>query len=332
MPIALTGDSENAPEPIIDFNEIYEELDKRTLAGFGGVAEYGITVRWDKNFLKVIYLTLLRREAFRAYGGVRFGGTITIEDAWKMGFDHICLASGAGQPTIIDLKNNLIRGIRKASDFLMALQLTGAAKASSLANLQVRLPAGVIGGGLTAIDTATELMAYYPVQVEKILNRYETLSNVYGEQAVRNRYDAEEITILDEFLAHGKEIAAERKRAEAVGEQPHFQPLVEKWGGVTLFYRKGMKDAPAYRQNHEEIAEALEEGIALAEGMSPQSALADQYGHLNGCRVRKISARTRPLDQFRTNGERALAQPLHCSGHIAEHHLSERISKHLCHG
>ncbi|MFA6161980.1 MAG: pyridine nucleotide-disulfide oxidoreductase [Methylobacter sp.] len=288
LPIALTGDSENAPEPIIDFNEIYEELDKRTLAGFGGVAEYGITVRWDKNFLKVIYLTLLRREAFRAYGGVRFGGTITIEDAWKMGFDHICLASGAGQPTIIDLKNNLIRGIRKASDFLMALQLTGAAKASSLANLQVRLPAGVIGGGLTAIDTATELMAYYPVQVEKILSRYETLSNVYGEQTVRNRYDAEEITILDEFLAHGKEIVAERKRAEAAGEQPHFQPLVEKWGGVTLFYRKGMKDAPAYRQNHEEIAEALEEGIALAEGMSPQSALADKYGHLNAVEFEKL--------------------------------------------
>lgn len=288
LPIALTGDSENAPEPIVDFNDIYEELDKRTLAGFGGVAEYGITVRWDKNFLKVIYLTLLRREAFRAYGGVRFGGTITIEDAWKMGFDHICLASGAGQPTIIDLKNNLIRGIRKASDFLMALQLTGAAKASSLANLQVRLPAGVIGGGLTAIDTATELMAYYPVQVEKILERYETLSKVYGEQTVRNRYDEEEIIILDEFLAHGKEIAAERKRAEAAGEQPHFQPLVEKWGGVTLFYRKGMKDAPAYRQNHEEIAEALEEGIALAEGMSPQSALADQYGHLNAVAFEKL--------------------------------------------
>ena len=100
---------------------------------------------------------------------------MTIEDAWELGFDHIAIATGAGKPTIIDLKNNLIRGIRKASDFLMALQLTGAAKVSSLANLQVRLPAGVIGGGLTAIDTATELMAYYPIQVEKLLTRYEQL-------------------------------------------------------------------------------------------------------------------------------------------------------------
>ena len=280
LPVELTGDADNLPQPIVDFNDLYEDLDKRILAGFGGVAEYGITVRWDKNFLKVIYLTLQRREAFRAYGGVRFGGTLTIEDAWSMGFDHICIASGAGQPTIIDLKNNLMRGIRKASDFLMALQLTGAAKASSLANLQVRLPAGVIGGGLTAIDTATELMAYYPVQVEKILHRYETLVNVYGEQLVRSRYDKEETIILDEFLAHGEVIHAERMRAEAEDEQPDFQPLVDSWGGVTLFYRKGMKDAPAYRQNHEEISEALEEGIALAEGMSPLSADADEYGHL----------------------------------------------------
>lgn len=288
LPKDLVGDAENAPLPIKNFSDIYEELDQRTLAGFGGVAEYGITVRWDKNFLKVIYVTLARRQAFRAFGGVRFGGTLTIDDAWKMGFDHICLASGAGKPTIIDLKNNMVRGIRKASDFLMALQLTGAAKATSLANLQVRLPAGVIGGGLTAIDTATELMAYYPAQVEKILRRYETLSAVYGEETVRQRYDEEETLILNEFLAHGREIAAERQRAEAAGEAPDFQPLVQKWGGVTLFYRKGMKDAPAYRQNHEEIAEALEEGIALAEGMSPLSALTDQYGHLNAVEFDKL--------------------------------------------
>ncbi|MDD5271720.1 MAG: pyridine nucleotide-disulfide oxidoreductase, partial [Methylovulum sp.] len=288
LPVALTGDADNLPIPIADFKELYEDLDKRILAGFGGVAEYGITVRWDKNFLKVIYLTLQRRAAFRSYGGVRFGGTLTIEDAWGLGFDHICIASGAGQPTIIDLKNNLMRGIRKASDFLMALQLTGAAKASSLANLQVRLPAGVIGGGLTAIDTSTELMAYYPVQVEKILTRYETLAAVYGEETVRRRYDKEETLILDEFLAHGQAIKAERERAAAVGELPNFQPLVESWGGVTLFYRKGMKDAPAYRQNHEEIAEALEEGIALAEGMSPLSARADEFGHLNAVEFDKL--------------------------------------------
>ncbi|MGQ0658131.1 MAG: pyridine nucleotide-disulfide oxidoreductase [Chromatiales bacterium] len=288
LPKTLTGDDDTPPRPIYDFRELYEDLDRRIMLGFGGVAEYGITVRWDKNFLKVIYLTLARRRTFRAYGGVRFGGTLTIDEAWDLGFDHIAIASGAGKPTIIGLKNNLIRGIRKASDFLMALQLSGAAKKSSLANLQVRLPAGVIGGGLTAIDTATELMAYYPMQVEKILLRYEELVDQFDEKAVLSRFDPEERMILDEFLGHGRAVRAERNRAEQAGESPDFQPLLESWGGVTLFYRKGMKDAPAHRQNHEEVAKALEEGIGWAEGMDPKEAIADEHGHLRAVRFRRL--------------------------------------------
>ncbi|NOR70097.1 MAG: pyridine nucleotide-disulfide oxidoreductase [Methylomarinum sp.] len=288
LPKTLTGDSETVPLPIRDFNTLYDELDKRVMLGFGGVAEYGITVRWDKNFLKVIYLNLLRHQAFCCYGGVRFGGTVTINDAWDLGFDHIAIASGAGKPTVIDMKNNLIRGIRKASDFLMALQLSGAAKESSLANLQVRLPAGVIGGGLTAIDTATELLAYYPVQVSKILHRYKNLLAVYGEDNIRQNYDEEERQILDEFLTHGRIIQAERERAEAAKEPPNFLPFLLEWGGVTLFYRKGIKDAPAYRQNHEEIQLALAEGILLAEGMSPIEAITDQYQHLQAVKFDKL--------------------------------------------
>ncbi len=288
LPVELTGDNESAPRPIRDFTEIYEDLDRRVMTGFGGVAEYGITVRWDKNFLKVIYLTLARRRAFRCYGGVRFGGTLTLNEAWDLGFDHIAIASGAGKPTIIPLENNLMRGIRKASDFLMALQLTGAAK-DSLANLQVRLPAGVIGGGLTAIDTATEILAYYPVQVEKLLRRYETLVNRYEEGSVRGRYDQEELLILDELLAHGRDVRAERERAKGAGELPNFQPLLQAWGGVTLFYRKGMRDAPAYRQNHEEIEKAMEEGIAWAEGMEPKRAIADGFGHLRAVRFARLA-------------------------------------------
>lgn len=291
LPPELTGTSDTPPQPVRDFNTLYEDLDKRVLIGFGGVAEYGITVRWDKNFLKVIYLTLSRRQAFKSYGGVRFGSTITIDDAWSFGFDHIAIASGAGKPTVIDIKNNMARGIRKASDFLMALQLSGAAKQTSMSNLQVRLPAGVIGGGLTATDAVTELLAYYPIQVEKILTRYELLVAQYGEDHVMARMDSEEKGILAEFLSHGQAIRAERERADAAGELPNFQPLLKQWGGVTLFYRKGMNDSPAYRQNHEEIIKAMEEGLVFAEGMDPKEALVDDYGHLRAVKFEKLVKR-----------------------------------------
>jgi len=279
----LTGEGGRVvPRAVRDIGEIESPLDKRVLAGFGGVSEYGITVRWDKNFLTMIHLTLARRERFRFYGGVRFGGTIEIEDAWELGFDHIAIATGAGRPTIVRMRNNLMRGIRKASDFLMALQLTGAFKADALANLQVRLPAIVIGGGLTAIDTATELFAYYPVQVEKILARHEALSAEFGAEEIFARFDAEERGVYEEFIAHGRAVRAERERAGRVGEEPDFVPLVRGWGGVSLVYRKRLQDSPAYRLNHEEVAKSLEEGISYIENMNPVEAVADEHGAVAG--------------------------------------------------
>ncbi|HEX4403351.1 MAG TPA: FAD-dependent oxidoreductase [Polyangia bacterium] len=270
------------PRAVKSWSELAVPLDERPLAGFGGVAEYGITVRWDKNFLTALYLTLARRATFRVYGGVRFGGTLDVDSAFALGFDHVALAAGAGKPTIIDVKNNLIRGVRKASDFLMALQLTGGFKKDSLANLQVRLPALVIGGGLTGIDTTTEAAAYYPVQVEKFLARFEALvaSNGGDEAAALKTYDAEEAAVAQEFLAHGRAIRAERARAAAAGEAPDFATLVNAWGGVSLVYRRALKDSPAYRLNHEEISEFFEEGVRFIEKLSPVACVPDDSGAL----------------------------------------------------
>ncbi|MGE3518447.1 MAG: FAD-dependent oxidoreductase [Vicinamibacterales bacterium] len=290
LPETLVGSDAEPPAPIRNWSEIYRPLDERVLEGFGGVSEYGITVRWDKNFLTLIHLTLARRRGLRIYGGIRFGGTMPIEDAWGYGFDHVAIAAGAGRPTIIDLKNNLIRGIRKASDFLMALQLTGAFKREALPSLQVRLPAIVIGGGLTGIDTATELMAYYPVQVEKVLLQYETLVAGMGAAAVRALYDAEELLVLDEFCAHGREVRAERARAAQAGEAPNFIEMVRRWGGVTLAYRKRLIDSPAYRLNHEEVVKALEEGIAIAENLNPVEAVPDEFGAITAMVFRREGA------------------------------------------
>ncbi|HLW76716.1 MAG TPA: FAD-dependent oxidoreductase, partial [Bryobacteraceae bacterium] len=281
--------------PIRDVNELYESLDERVMAGFGGVAEYGITVRWNKNYLKVIRLLLERRSRFAMFGGVRFGGTLTVDSAFELGFDHVALCAGAGRPTVIPMKNGLARGVRQASDFLMALQLTGAAKASSLANLQLRMPIAVIGGGLTAIDTATESLAYYIVQVEKFLERYETLAAEKGEREIRASWSEEENETAEEFLAHGRAIRAERERAHRELRAPNLIKLMHEWGGATIAYRRRMIDAPSYTLNHEEVAKALEEGIRFAENLTPEAVEIDRFGHAAALRVKTSAGESQRL-------------------------------------
>jgi NADPH-dependent glutamate synthase beta subunit-like oxidoreductase/NAD(P)H-flavin reductase len=239
------------------------------MAGFGGVAEYGITVRWDKNFLKMIRLLLERRRQFAMFGGVRFGGTLTIDEAFADGFDHIALCAGAGRPTVLEIPNGFARGVRAASDFLMALQLTGAAKRESIANLQIRLPVVVIGGGLTAIDTATESLAYYAVQVEKFLSRYESLPQAPS-------WNAEEREIAQEFIAHAKALRAAKPEDRLA--------LLKSWGGVTIAYRRRLVDSPSYTLNHEEVEKALEEGVVFAEGLTPTRIDVDAHGHAKAVR------------------------------------------------
>ena len=275
--------------PIEDVTEIYERLGDRVMAGFGGVAEYGITVRWNKNFLKVIRLLLERRAQFAMYGGVRFGGTLTVDDAFNLGFDHIALCAGAGRPTVIPMKNGLVRGVRQASDFLMALQLTGAAKSDSLANLQIRMPIVVIGGGLTAIDTGTESLAYYVVQVEKFLARYEALVEDLGEVAVRAKWTPDEVVTAKEFLTHGQAIRAERAKAAAEGREPRFIELLNSWGGVTVAYRRRLIDAPSYTLNHEEVSKAFEEGVRFAECLAPEEVEVDAAGSAAFLRFQKYA-------------------------------------------
>ena len=159
---------------------------------------------------------------------------------------------------MLEIPNGFARGVRAASDFLMALQLTGAAKRESIANLQIRLPVVVIGGGLTAIDTATESLAYYAVQVEKFLTRYEAL----GEDPSWNPEER--------AIAAGIHRATRRRCAARIAGRA-TRAAASPGAASTIAYRRRLVDSPSYTLNHEEVEKALEEGIAFAEGLTPDA-------------------------------------------------------------
>jgi NADPH-dependent glutamate synthase beta subunit-like oxidoreductase/NAD(P)H-flavin reductase len=253
-------------------------LQERTPSGFGGVAEYGITVRWNKHRLDLLRLLLERRERFSLIGGVRLGSNLGVQDALDLGFDHVALAVGAGRPHLPDWPQSLVQGVRTASDFLMALQLEGTAREDSLAALQLRLPAVVVGGGLTALDTATELQAWYVVQVLRFAGRHRALVALQGMQAATAHWTAQDHETAETFLAHAQAIEAEQARAQAAGQTPDLKPLLRSWGGVTVLYRRSLAESPAWRTNPAEVMHALDEGISFAEGVQPTHFETDHHG------------------------------------------------------
>ncbi|MHB8620679.1 MAG: pyridine nucleotide-disulfide oxidoreductase, partial [Chloroflexota bacterium] len=137
----------------------------------------------------------------------------------------------------------------------------------------------------------TEALAYYPVQAEKTLECYEQVCADSGEQRVQASLTPEEREMLAEMLAHARLIRVERQRADAAGEAPNFVPLLKSWGGVTLCYRRRLRDSPAYRINHEEVRSFLEEGVRVLECVEPTEAIPDTWGQLEALRLTVVNER-----------------------------------------
>ena len=274
------GAMAGARKSVHDIARFRGALQDRRPSGFGGVAEYGITVRWDKNRLDLIRLLLERRDRFSLIGGVRLGSNLSVQDALDLGFDHIALAVGAGRPHLPEWPKALVQGVRTASHFLMALQLEGAARTDSLAALQIRLPAVVVGGGLTALDTATELQAWYVVQVLRFAQRHRALTEAQGEAVIEATWTEQDRETAVAFLAHAQAIEAEQAIARAAGRAPDLKPLLQAWGGVTVLYRRTLAESPAWRTNPAEVMHALDEGIRFAERVQPTHFESDASGEV----------------------------------------------------
>ena len=261
-------------KPIKFIDEIFYDLSKRQINGFGGVSEYGITVRWNKNFLTIIRLLLERQKNFRMFGGIRFGSSIDENIAFKdYEFDHVALCVGAGRPQILNIKNNFAKGVRSASDFLMSLQLSGAFKDDLFTNLQIRAPIIIIGGGLTAVDAACESQEYYFTQIKKFKKRYKEIIDKFGEENFLNTLSEEEKIISKEFNNHCEILDIEGKEG-----------LLKIIGRTKILYRKNLINSQSYKLNHEELIQAFEQGIEFIENEEIDEIILDDFNYIKQIR------------------------------------------------
>jgi NADPH-dependent glutamate synthase beta subunit-like oxidoreductase/NAD(P)H-flavin reductase len=278
-------------KPIKYWSDYRQNLSERIPMGFGGVAEYGITARWDKNNLTILQLILQRNERFKLFGGIRIDSNLTIEQALNLGFDHIALCIGAGRPKVTIINNFLAKGVRTASDFLMSLQSTGAFLEKSNSNFLIRMPIIIIGGGLTSLDVATESVIYYKLQVEKFLHKYQLEVMKNGKNSVQQDWTDEERIIAEEFIAH-----AELFR-QAV-DKKSIQRILTELGGATIYYRGKLLDSPAYKLNPDELLRALASCVVFVENMIPLAIDIDKYGYAESIEFdnlgvkKKLKART----------------------------------------
>ncbi len=241
-------------------------LSEKNPQGFGGVAEYGITNRWNKNNLSLVRLILERHEFFNMYGGIRLGSNITVKQAFNKGFDHIALCLGAGKPRFISDTDYFAKGVRSATSFLINLQ-QGGFQTDSNSSLLIRMPAVVIGCGLTAIDSAVELLHYYPIQVENFLVNWENSNN---PERILNE---EDLKIAQELIKHAKLLRKAKNDIEKL-------KILNQIGKVTICYRKTIKESPAYFLNHEEIEHAMAIGVKFEESLLPRTIHKDKYNHV----------------------------------------------------
>src|SRR5205085_3546544 len=70
--------------PIRDWSALKMPLSQRPIDGFGGVMEYGITARWDKNYLMLVRLLLERRSIFSLHGKISLGETLPLSKAFDL--------------------------------------------------------------------------------------------------------------------------------------------------------------------------------------------------------------------------------------------------------
>jgi len=300
LPEAIAGTDMAPPQPVRDWSAIYS----RSTSGLSK-ASVACRVRHHRpvgqELLTLLHLTLAAgprsactaasASAARSRWTTR-GSTASI--TWPL--------PPRRQATIVDMKNNLL-----AASGRPATSSWGSSsrrlQAQRFANLQVRMPCLVIGGGLTAIDTATEVMAFYRCRSRSCWTATSAVRAV-GRGGDPRRVRRRGTGLLDEFVDTAR--GARRARAAAAaGETPDFVALMKAWAACRSSIAKACstrRPTAEPRGNHQVArrghrlcrADEPEEAIRTNSGTSPRCGSASRSTTTAG------GARATPPSRCRT--------------------------------
>ncbi|MBF8246526.1 MAG: hypothetical protein ISN64_00835 [Rickettsia sp.] len=259
-------------KPIKYWYEFLKEISNEYSYGFGGVSDYGITSRWNKSNLHLSRILLTRRENFHLWGNVRLGSSLSIKNAFKMGFDHIILSLGAGRPKAFKFANYFSRNIYTSNEFLMRINQSKPYLWKDIDQLFiVRLPIVILGCGLSAIDSAVEAIQYYIAQLEDFEEKY--LRLLQYNPALEQLFSCEEEVIIKEFLEDSRALS----KLDNLGKIS----FLKKKNAVTILSRSRVQNSSAYSENFSEIEFALSMGIIFEENAKIKDLKYGDDGMLN---------------------------------------------------
>ena len=250
----------------------------RVMAGFGGVAEYGITVRWDKNFLKIDPPAAGAARAVRACSAACASAARSPStSAFALGFDHIALCAGRRQA---DRARHAERpGARRAH----GLRLPDGAAAHRRGQDRLdRQPAAPPAGGgdrrrpdrdrhrdrvaglLPACRSRSSSPAtrrWRPSAARRRCARLDTPRSARSPTS-SSPMPAPSAPSAQRAAREGRD-AALADADQRLGRRHHrLSPPPDRFARPT-------------RLNHEEVEKALEEGIRFAEGLTPVAVEVD---------------------------------------------------------
>ncbi len=257
-------------KPIKFWDQLLSHLPENGLHGFGGVADYGITHRWNKSNLYLARILLQRRKNnFKLLGNVRLGSSLSIRDAFHFGFNHIALCIGAGKPRVPHFFNYSSHNIYTSNEFLMTINQSKPYLKKNIDRLLIiRLPIVILGCGLSAIDSAVESIQYYIAQLDNFKIKY--LKFLSQNPGIEKSFTNYQKNMIEEFLSH-EEILA---KLDNLGKIEFFKN--EK--AVTILSRSKIINSSAYRENFSEIEHAIATGVIFEENAKVKHFEYDNYG------------------------------------------------------